>query len=157
MKILVLGLGNDLLSDDSIGLLVARELSKECSKAVDVIESDLCGLALLDLLVGYERAIIIDAMHTGKHRPGTVVELAPDSFSRIPNPSPHYAGLPELTALAQQLNLKFPAQIKILAVEAGNLHTVGGDLSRPVVRALIEVVSRVKTCLQSWEKDAADA
>lgn len=153
MKTVILGLGNDLLSDDSIGLLVARQLSRENVDSVNIVESDLCGLALLDLLVDYDRAIIIDAMHTGKHQPGTILELGPDSFGESLSPSPHYTGLPELIALANELGLYFPRQIRIFAVEAGNLHTVGGDLSDPVAKALPQVTNRIRSCLNSWDAD----
>ncbi len=149
MKTIVLGLGNDLMSDDGIGLLVARELAASRSKAIDVIESDLCGVALLDLLVGYERAIIIDAMHTGRYQSGTVVEFGPENFNSTASPSPHYAGLPELIRLANELDLEFPKEIRVFAIEAGNMRTIGGDPTPPVAKAVSQAADRIKAYLES--------
>lgn len=148
MKTLVLGLGNDLIGDDGIGLLVARKLAANRSGAVDVVESNLCGLALLELLIGYERAIIIDAMHTGRYRPGTVVEMGPENISSVTNPSPHYAGLPELMRLAGELGLDFPKDMRVFAIEAGDMRTMGGGLTREVADALIPAADRIRAYLE---------
>ena len=152
MKPLVVGLGNDLLGDDAVGILAAQKLARELSAKVDVIETSLHGLALLDLFVGYNRLIIIDAISTGELSPGDVIELNPRDFRAIPGPSPHYTGLPELITIASQLQLEFPEEIKIIAVEVANPHTVGRKLSDPVASALSEVIRRVKEQLHRWEE-----
>jgi hydrogenase maturation protease len=77
VKILILGLGNELLSDDAVGILAARVLKERLGDKADVVESSLSGMALLDLLVGYERAILIDAVKTGRTPPGTICGTQP--------------------------------------------------------------------------------
>lgn len=153
MKTLVLGLGNDLLSDDAVGILAARELRNQSPQQAEFVESNLTGLGLIDLLIGYRKAVIIDAVHTGRFRPGTVIELEPEDLDVIPNPSPHYTGLPEMIAIAGQLNLEFPDEIKILAVEVSDPFRLGGELSIPVADALDRVVSRAKSYLLRWENN----
>ncbi len=155
MKTLVLGLGNDLLSDDAIGILAARELKHQAPLKAEIVECNLTGLGLLDLLSGYRKAIIIDAVRTSRVRPGTIIDIDPNDLDAIPNPSPHYTGLPEMIAIAGQLNLEFPDEIKILAIEVADPLTIGGGLSKPVAEALERVVHRVKTCLQDWENNVA--
>ena len=114
MKILVLGLGNDLLGDDAAGLLAVRALKDTLtSEQATVVESSLSGIALLDHFLGYQKAAIIDAIKTGKNPPGSIMELQPEDLSEVAAPSPHYAGLPEMLALAKQLSLEFPGEIKI--------------------------------------------
>lgn len=149
-KPLVLGLGNDLLGDDGFGILAARELTRELDGTADVVETALHGVALLDLLIGYDRAVIIDAINTGRCPAGTILELGPEDFKPVSGPSPHYTGLPELISLAEQLHLEFPGEIKVFAVETCDTQTVGAPMSEPVVRALSEVVERVTTCLDHW-------
>ncbi|MHB0936092.1 MAG: hypothetical protein ACYC6A_06840 [Armatimonadota bacterium] len=51
-NILVLGLGNELLSDDGVGVLAVRTLAKELRGQADVVETALHGLALLELFLG---------------------------------------------------------------------------------------------------------
>ena len=154
MKLLVVGLGNDLLSDDAIGVFAARELSKKVSGLADVVDCNLTGVALLDILVGYDKVIIIDAIHTGKSPPGTIIEMTPDDLRAIPGTSPHYTGLPEAIAIANRLRLDFPDEIKILAVEVTEPLTIGGKLSEPVAKALNRLVQYAKTYLQRWQEEA---
>ena len=151
MTTLVLGLGNDLLSDDGFGLAAARALRPEFQGRddVEVVESSLAGLALLDLLIGYDRAIIIDGIRTGRVPAGTLIELTADDLDRVIAPSPHYAGLPELLAVAHGLDLAFPRDVRILAMETEDSHTIGEGLSGPVRRALPEAVARVRELIQA--------
>lgn len=149
MRTLVLGLGNELLGDDGVGTLAARELKEQLNDRtdVDVVESSQCGVALLDLLLGYDRALILDAIMTGKHPPGTIIELGPDDLDPVCAPSPHYAGLPEMFSIAEQLTLKFPQSIRILAVEVKDPYTLGTKLSLTATRALEALVQRVQARL----------
>jgi hydrogenase maturation protease len=145
MKTLVLGLGNELLSDDAVGILAARALKPRLDGRADVVESALSGLALLDLFIGYDRAIIIDAIQTGKSSPGTVLEISPADLDAVRAPSAHYCGLPELLAIARELALDFPREIAILGVEVADPLTIGGPVSEPVQRAIPEIVRRVSS------------
>jgi hydrogenase maturation protease len=105
------------------------------------------GVALLDLFVGYERAVILDAIQTHRYSPGSIVELSPSDLDSVVAPSPHYAGLPELLALAKQLQLDFPKEIKVFAVEVEDPYTIGGDLSDSARDALPELERRVERYL----------
>lgn len=150
MKTLVLGLGNELLGDDGVGVLAARELAGQLDGLADVVECNLHGMALLDVMLGYNQLIIADAIHTGEVPPGTIIELKPSDFKAVPFPSPHYAGLPDLIVMADQLGLDFPREIVILAVEIADAHTIGKPLSPPIAGALKDLISRVKTQLYLW-------
>ena len=150
MSILVLGLGNELLSDDCIGLITVQNLKKENYKNVDIIESNLTGVALIDLLSGYNKAIVIDSIYTGKYKPGTIVELDIRDLSTTIAPSPHYTGLPEIVKIACQLDIEFPDEIKIFAVEVFDPFTIGGRLCKSVSNILDELINKIKICLQPW-------
>ena len=149
MRTLVLGLGNELIADDAVGLLAVRRLRDQLNGEADVLESSLSGIALVELLVGYDRVILVDAMQTGRTPAGTIHEFAPDDFRAINAPSPHYAGIPEILALARELNLDFPTDISIIAIEAADLSTLGGGLSTPVAEALNELVDRIRALLDA--------
>ena len=147
MKTLVLGLGNDILADDAVGVLAARALTDKVNGRADVKETSEHGIALLDHLLGYERAILIDAIQTGSHEPGTILEIDPASLSAVYAPSPHYAGLPELLAIAEGLKLDFPRHFRIFAVEVADPLTIGGAMT-PAVRAAIgDLCGRVRAAL----------
>ncbi|MBI4558567.1 MAG: hydrogenase maturation protease [Candidatus Hydrogenedentes bacterium] len=154
MKTLVLGLGNELLADDAVGILAARSLRRTRPTGVDVVETSVSGLALLDFFLGYERAIVIDAIQSGKHPPGTILEFGPSELRHVVAPSPHYTGLPELVTVADQLALDFPRQIRIFAVEVADSSTLGGELSAPVRAALPELIRRVSAQIRARQPPA---
>jgi len=152
MKILVFGLGNELLSDDGAGIIAIRRLKEEYNGIADIVECALSGMALLEYFVGYEKAIIIDAIHTGRRPAGTIHQYVPEDLGEVYAPSPHYSGLPELMALAAQLKLDFPKDIKIFALEAADPYTIGGGLTEPVKQSLDKLISLVKEELGRWER-----
>lgn len=147
-RTIVVGLGNDLLADDGVGILVARELREQIADEwTDIVECSAHGLAILDLFIDYDRAVLIDALVTGKHEPGTIVDIPVDMLRSVPNPSPHFAGVPEMVALARQLEVNYPDQFHILGVEVADPFTLGGDL-HPAVRAAIpRLCKRVRDLL----------
>ena len=156
MRTIVLGLGNELISDDAVGILIARRLKSELNGVADVIESGLSGLALLDLLLGYDQAIIVDSISTGKDPPGTIIELEPDDLGHVMAPSPHYTGLPEIISIARELGLEFPSRIRIIAIEGKDLETIGGAMSSQIILSIEEVVKRIKELIQTWNLETPE-
>ena len=156
-RTLVLGLGNELLSDDAVGILAARHLREALSEQADVIESSLSGVALMELFVGYDCAIIVDAVQTGEFPPGAIREFTPADLDRVLAPSPHYAGIPEILALARQLELDFPKDIRILAIEVADATTIGGGLSPAVAAALPDLIAKVRSQVARWHEESPHA
>lgn len=147
MRTVVLCLGNDLLADDGIGMRAADRLRQALVGQVDIVATAQSGLALLDHLLGYERAIIVDAIHTGTRPAGTIRRLSPNDLSTTLSPSPHYAGLPEMFAIADRLALTFPSRIDLFAIEVKDTHTIGGGISEQVMASLDRLVKEVEGIL----------
>ncbi len=133
---LVLGLGNELLADDGIGFHCARRIAGLNLPDVQVETTALHGLALLEYFLPFEQAIILDAIQTGHHPPGEILEFGIDSLASTRYPSPHYTGLPEMIDIARQLNLSFPIHITIIAMEVTDMATIGGTMTKPVAAGL---------------------
>ncbi len=155
MRTLVLGLGNELAADDAVGILVARAVREELAGVADVVECSASGMALLEVFAGYDRAVVIDAIATGRNRAGTITELRLDEVGRVTAPSLHHTGLPEMAAVAARLGLRFPLETKVLAIEVLDPYTLGGAISAPVAAALDELAGRVRQALHQWT--SADA
>jgi hydrogenase maturation protease len=150
MRPRVLGLGNELLGDDSVGIEAARRIRQELSDQVDVVETSVYGLGLLDVILGCRQLIIIDAIRTGKWPVGCVMELDPRSLDRVLAPSPHYSGLPEMKALAEALELAYPKRVKVFAIEIGDNPCFGAPIDPAMMNAVDHVVCRVKQQLARW-------
>lgn len=70
----IVGLGNDLLSDDAVGLEVARIVRERLGHREDIEfrESPVGGLRVLDDLLGCDRVVLLDAVVSSRHSPGDV-------------------------------------------------------------------------------------
>lgn len=157
MKVLVMGLGNDLIADDGAGIEAARMLQRELADApgVEVRECSMSGIALLEEFIDFDRVILIDAVKTLKRPVGTINELRLEDLGEVIAPSPHYAGLPEMLALAREMELDFPEEFIIYSIEVGDPYTIGGRMTRPVIEALPGLVGRVRQKALGWADNLA--
>jgi len=145
MKTLVLGLGNPILSDDGVGIRVAQEVRKQLKDPqVTVAETSEAGLRLLDSVVGYDEAVIVDAIQTEKGKAGQIYRMKPEEFSRVQHlSSPHQINLATALELGKRLNLAMPRQITVLAVEANDVGNFGEKCTPEVERAIPQAVKMV--------------
>lgn len=143
--ILVLGLGNDILTDDAIGLLVIRHLRTVLGEKspADLCETTEMGLALLDYVVGYREVIIVDSIQTGQAAPGFIHEVDAVELTRLAGRTPHFLGVGDTLALGRQLGLPMPERVRILAVEVHDPFTLATEMTPAVRTALPLVVRRI--------------
>jgi hydrogenase maturation protease len=149
-KVLLLGLGNDILTDDAIGLEVAQRLRDKLSDhpGIDIRGTTEMGLALLDFITGYSAVVIVDSIQTGKAAPGSVHELDAGALQQLTGRTPHFVGVSETLALGRELGLAMPEQVKIFAVEVEDPFTLGTELSPALQAALPAIVDRVCAALE---------
>jgi hydrogenase maturation protease len=98
MKTIVLGVGNSILSDDGVGIHVANQLKQKINSPNITIDEALTGgMNLLDLLLGYDKAIIIDAVKIDNGEEGEVKRIPLSSFSTMHscNPQKNSYGSPK--------------------------------------------------------------
>ncbi len=154
MKTLVLGLGNELYGDDAVGIHVVRRLKQELESKeglledIDFEECPLSGLALLDVIIGYDRLIIIDTIKKSNPATGQVHILEEKDLRHIPGPSPHYVSIPQTLEIGKNLRLRIPSKIKIIAVEAKNMYNLGENLTEEMTRAIPLIVKSANKVLQ---------
>ncbi len=151
-RTVVVGLGNPLLTDDGVGIEAARLLAARLAGAgVTVAESSWGGMRFLDLLAGFEKAIIIDAIQWRHGLPGTVYRLPPDeAVPTVRAVSFHDISLGTALALGKQLGIPLPTELVFLAVEAGDVLTVAEGCSPEVASALPEVARLAMDQLAAW-------
>ena len=145
--ILLLGLGNDILGDDAVGIVAARLLKKEFRDEIDIVEAAAGGLELMELLAGYKKVLILDAIITNEHPPGTILELSKEEFKSSVAIAPHYVSLPEAFQLAEELGITFPVTTHILAMEIRDPFELREGLSPAVENALPLFLERAKKIL----------
>ena len=146
MRTLVIGLGNPLVSDDSIGLQVVAELRRRLANRpdIEVAEDYWGGLRLMEQLIGYDRAVVIDAICTGA-APGTIHRLGPGDMSTQRSASAHDVNFATALAFGRQAGAALPPneQILLVGIEAEDILTFSEQLTPAVAEALplaVEVV-----------------
>ena len=145
MKTLVLGVGNPILSDDGVGIHVARELKKLGLKGITVDELAASGLELLDVVRGYDKLVIIDAIQTKGGKPGQLHVLEERDFEKsIHGSSPHGINIATALALGRKLVPQdMPKEVIFFAIEAEDLVNVSEKLTPKLAGAVPGIVERI--------------
>ena len=154
---MVLGLGNPILSDDSVGFRVAQALkSRFDEEKVTVMESDLAGLSLLDLIVGYDRVILIDSILTNRGKVGQIYRLEVEDFDATRHAaSTHDVNLATALELGKRLGLEIPKEIVIFAIEVQDVTTFSEKCTPEVEKAIPKAVEAVARELEGDAKNNA--
>jgi hydrogenase maturation protease len=157
MRTLVLGLGNPILRDDAVGLRVAQAVAAalERRQDIEVGEDHHGGLRLMERMIGYDRAILVDAIVSGA-RPGTVHHLTPQDSSTARTCSSHGVNLPSALAVGYRAGAHLPAMedVHIVAIEAQDVLTFGEDLTPEVAAAVPRAVRAVLDWVNDQEASA---
>lgn len=151
-KTVIIGIGNPLLGDDGVGIRVVRELEGSLAGRSDVALRELyCGgLRLVEAMVGYDRAVVVDALVTGRYPPGTVVRLTvAESFSSRNASSSHDADFRTAWELGVLTGLPLPAHLTVWGVEAGRVDEFTTRLTGDVAAAVPRITGKILSELQA--------
>ncbi len=118
-KILVHGIGNEILTDDGIGPKLVKRLEGNLSdNEIDFETAFLGGLEVLEYIQGYQTVIFIDAIRTKDGIPGTVYQLSPEDFNKTLHlSSVHDVSFLTAVELGKKLGLNMPQDMYIIAIE----------------------------------------
>ncbi|SBT03794.1 maturation element for hydrogenase 2 [Candidatus Accumulibacter aalborgensis] len=144
MRIVVLGAGNILLSDEGLGVRVIERLPLRYSlpPEVGIIDAGTCGMEMLDDLEDLDALIMVDAIRAGK-APGTLIRLTAEAvpvFFRT-KLSPHQIGLCDVLATLELIG-KAPKYTAILGMQPESL-TLGMELSPTAEAGMPQLLSMV--------------
>jgi len=149
MNMRIIGFGNTILSDDGVGIYAAREIGRRLVQAggrpaVDVVESEVAGFALMELLAGCRRAILVDAIQFDNLEPGAVVRIEPhDLRTSLRLRSVHEIDLPTVLALGHHLGLPMPEEVVIFGIQAEDARTFGESLSASVTSGMQKAIDLI--------------
>ncbi|MDI6916420.1 MAG: hydrogenase maturation protease [Thermoplasmatales archaeon] len=153
MKIIVLGVGNPILRDDGVGIHVIQQLKQQVNDPdVTVDEALTGGMNLLDLILGYDKAILIDAIRIKNGETGEVKRFSLNDFSSVHSCNPHDVSFKEAVQLAEKMGEKrIPDEIVVIGVVVNNMPYIFGDqLSPRVAEAVSKAVEMTLSELRKW-------
>jgi len=149
MKTTVIGLGNPILGDDGVGWKVAEEVKQQLTSPpapllkgeeseVDVEFLSLGGISLMEQLIGYERAILIDAV-TSDQETGSIIvsnlNEMPD-YSAFHIASAHDTSLQNALMLGKSMGVSLPREIIVVGIATAHIYDFSEELSPTVTRAI---------------------
>jgi len=151
VKVLVLGIGNLVMSDDGVGVKVVQKLQREYrfSEEVELLDGGTLGLDLLPKLEGIERLIVVDAVETGQ-KPGTCVRMTGQELpiALATKVSPHQMGLKDLLSVAELMG-HAPREMVLIGVQPGSIE-MDTELTAEVERKVEDLVHMVLNELVLW-------
>jgi len=139
-RVLVIGLGNPILGDDGVGWRVAEEVKIQLppDSPADVDCVSLGGISLMEHLIGYERAILIDAFAL-EEPIGSILIL---KLSDLPNYSAFHAtsardmSLQKAIALGKNMGAQLPDDVTVVGIATKRVCDFSKELSQPVAEAV---------------------
>ena len=144
MKTIILGVGNPILCDDGVGIHVARKIKEKISDPNIVVDEAITGgMNLLDLITGYDKAILIDAVNIKDKKVGEVLSFPLSSLSTTHSDNPHDASLMEAIELSKRLgNENIPKEITVIGIVLKEIPYIFGEkLSPEMEKAVPKAIS----------------
>ncbi|MDW7972248.1 MAG: hydrogenase maturation protease [Thermodesulfovibrio sp.] len=144
MKKVVIGIGNPNFKDDGVGLKVAEKFEG----VVDTVMLFNIGFNLIDSLLGYEKAVIVDGVKTGKE-PGSVIEFDVNFWGNVYASGTHNFSIFEIIRIGYSVFPdEMPKDIKIIGIEVEDVDTLSRQCSPSVESAIPKAVSIIKNYLE---------
>lgn len=144
MRTLVLGIGNLLRSDDGVGVHVVQRLKKENLKA-DIVDAAIAGLGIIEMIGGYDKVIIVDAIMTGG-KPGAIYRLSRENLPNTVHLSySHGVDLPTALRFGEEImREEMPKEVVVFAIEAEDIGSFDDKCTPRVKKAIPKVIELIK-------------
>jgi hydrogenase maturation protease len=146
----VLGFGSDALSDDGLPIRLVQDLRVlESLNRFTFETSAIGGLDLLDLLEGFDKAVLIDTQLTSRRKPGEIHEYTPDNFEETFHlSSQHDLTFHEALRFAKEMGISMPNDIRIIAIEVVENKKLSFEFSEEISVMYPSILSQVQSFLR---------
>ncbi len=143
METLILGIGNPILTDDGVGIEIARRL-KAAISGLKIEETNEAAVVLIDYVAGYDKLIIIDSIKTGQGQPGDLYKLRLEDLDRaVGSSSAHSMDIATAFEVGRSLGCKMPESVSIYAVEVRDNSCFSERCTEEVVEKIPSIVERI--------------
>jgi hydrogenase maturation protease len=149
-KTLIIGIGNEILSDDGIGPRLVKSLSEIIDDPNVNFTTACCGgLEIMEYIRDYEKAILIDAIHTQNRKPGNVYYFTPPDFRETSNLSNlHDVNFVTALHLGKILDLNLPDDLHVIAVEISEDREFSEKLTPLLEKRYPEILAEVSALIK---------
>ena len=147
---LVVGVGNELLTDEGVGVAAARALATLDLPDVEVLDGGTIGLGLLPLIEDREGVLVLDAAIREGADAGDLVVLVGDEVGGGGwlVASPHQVGIVQALA-ATELTGRAPTHVAVVGMVPTSLE-IGYGLSPAASSQLVTMTETALELLAGW-------
>jgi hydrogenase maturation protease len=148
---LILYMGNPIVKNDQIGLIVGSRIADYYSVYPDVDVKEFGGspLDLVSDIRGYDRLILIDSISTGRHPIGSIKLFGEeDILAGGGDVYLHGMNLSEALKLCRRMQLPFPEKLHLIGIEAGVIYEFDESLSPELRDKLPEIIAQVRKMVE---------
>jgi hydrogenase maturation protease len=144
------GFGSDALSDDGLPVRLVQDLRVlESFSSITFETSAVGGLDLLDLLEGFDKAILIDTQLTSRRKPGEIHEFTTHNFEETFHlSSQHDLTFHEALRFAKEMGIQMPSDIRIIAIEIVEKNKLSFGFSEEIEKRYPGIFEQVEMILQ---------
>lgn len=155
-KILIVGLGNPILGDDGVGWEVAEQVRNQIRlENVDIECLAVGGLRLMEFMIGYDKAIVVDSLTSWDAPVGRIssfkLEDMPD-LTAGHTTSAHDTSLQTAIDMGRRMGFSLPDEIMVVGIEAHQVYDFSEELTQPVRAAVPLAVERVLDILDTCRR-----
>ncbi len=145
MRVVVLGVGNILMSDEGVGVYAVTELANrfDVPDTVEIIDGGTSGMDCLDRIADADLLLIADCMRSPGKQPGDITRIADEEINawfktRI---SPHQVGLSDVLAACVFQGIA-PKKVVLVGVQPQSFETAM-ELTPAVAAVLPALIERL--------------
>ena len=151
-EILVLGLGNEVLGDERLGIDVVKELEiRNQYPQIDYCFSSIGGLEILEFIQGYSKGVLIDTVESEDRIEGRVSVMNRDDYKETLHlSSPHDLNFKTTLSLGKKLGYHIPDQIMIIAIEIIPDLILTNRLSRNIQAGFMQILDEINIHLEQF-------
>lgn len=150
-KTMVLGIGNEILTDDGIGPHLIKKLPGVLGRT-DIRYSVACcgGLDVMEYFQGYKKVIVIDAIRTPDGKPGNVYHFTLSDFRETSNLSNlHDVSFITALHLGNILEMELPSDLHVIAVEIIEDREFSESLTPELERKFPEILNKITELIRT--------
>jgi len=142
-RVVVLGVGNEVMRDDGIGVRVVKRLGEMgLGPEIELMDAGTAVMDALDLVPPRAHVLVVDAA-SGDQEPGSVYRFGLEDLATDRGVSLHETSLPEAFALARLAGTKF-GKVVVVGVQPAAVE-FGTELSPALEKKLPAIVETVRS------------
>jgi len=149
-------MGNDILTDDGIGIKITKVLEKKYPFPNIIYDTlSLGGMEIIEYIRDFKMVIIIDAIKTQDGIPGAVYHFIPENFKE----TTHLSNIHDISfltslKLAKELDIPTPEKVHIIAIEIVEDMVFSDDFTPQIQARYPEILEEVCSMVEELITEA---